>query len=147
MLWNAAMQKSAKFSILHQQQICQFILLLYVKCKFLATFERLRWNIERSSRVVSSTEHFATGTFPWVKVPRNENPEIGRGSWGPPRPPCGSRAKPWWGTRGRSPRKLLDFSNLKPLKTAPKLWKFKTKLTKILLFWCLNHLLFFSFNY
>ena len=69
----------------------------------------------------------------WVKVPRNENPEIGRGSWGPRRPPCGSRAKPWWGNRGRSPRKLLDFSNLKPHKTALKLWKFKTKQTKILL--------------
>ena len=69
----------------------------------------------------------------WVKVPRKENPEIGRGSWGPPRPPCGSRAKPWWGTRGRSPRKLLDFSNLKPHKTALQLWKFKTKQTKILL--------------
>ena len=81
----------------------------------------------------------------WVKVPRNENPEKGRGSWGPPRPPCGSRAKPWWGTRGRSPRKLLDFSNLNTPKTAQKLRKHKGKLTTFFL--DMMSVIYFFFSY
>jgi hypothetical protein len=31
------------------------------------------------------------------------------GVWAAWRPPVGTRAKPWWGSRGRSPRKLLYF--------------------------------------
>ena len=50
----------------------------------------------------------------------------GRGGGGAPRPSCGSRAMLWWGTRGLSIWKLFDFSNLKPIKTAPKLRKYKT---------------------
>ena len=83
--------------------------------------------------------------IPWVKVPRNENPEKGRGSWGPPRPPCGSRAKPWWGTRGRSPRKLLDFSNLNTPKTAQKLRKHEGKLTTFFL--DMMYVIYFFFSY
>ena len=36
----------------------------------------------------------------------------GRGSGGRRKPPSGSRAEPWWGSRGRSPRKLMDFLDL-----------------------------------
>ena len=31
------------------------------------------------------------------------------GVWGTPRPPAGPGAEPQWGSRGRSPRKLLRF--------------------------------------
>ena len=37
--------------------------------------------------------------------------KYGRGSGGRLEAPSGSRAKPWWGPRGRSPRKLLGFTN------------------------------------
>jgi hypothetical protein len=36
----------------------------------------------------------------------------GPGVWGCPKAPSGSRAKPWWGPRGRSPWKLKDFNIL-----------------------------------
>ena len=68
-----------------------------------------------------------------------------RGSWRPPRPPCGSRAKPWWGDRGQSPRKLLDFSNLNTPKTAQKLRKHKGKLTTFFL--DMMYVIYFFFSY
>ena len=34
------------------------------------------------------------------------------------KPPSGSRAEPWWGPRGRSPRKLREFGHFKALKLA-----------------------------
>ena len=36
----------------------------------------------------------------------------GRGFGGCLEAPNGSRAKPWWGPRGRSPRKLMDITYL-----------------------------------
>ena len=36
----------------------------------------------------------------------------GRGFGGRLEASNGSRAKPWWGPRGRSPRKLMDFTPL-----------------------------------
>ena len=57
--------------------------------KFCSAFAR------RVARVLSMWKHFQ-----------------GRGFGGRLEAPNGSRAKPWWGPRGRSPRKLLDFTHL-----------------------------------
>ena len=37
-----------------------------------------------------------------MKVPRNENPEIGWGSWGPPRPHVGPGQRPGGGPGGEA---------------------------------------------
>ena len=37
--------------------------------------------------------------------------------------PSGSRATPWWGPRGRSPRKLLNFSDFRS-KISPHRWRY-----------------------
>ena len=104
----------------------------------------LFWQCQMTQNFIKSVVAWLS-TYAWVKVPRNENPEKGRGSWGPPRPPCGSRAKPWWGIRGRSPRKLLDFSNLNTPKTAQKLRKHKGKLTTFFL--DIMSVIYFFFSY
>jgi hypothetical protein len=45
------------------------------------------------------------------------NTTWGRGSEGRPEALSGSRTKPWWGSRGRSPRRLLNFRGFIGLKT------------------------------
>ena len=53
-----------------------------------------------------------------IKMSHHRDQKNSWGSGGRCKPPSGSRAEPWWGPRGRSPRKLREFGHFKALKLA-----------------------------
>ena len=75
-----------------------------------------------NSEVSLSPKEIYPGAYPGIEV-KEGNTNWGRGSGGRLEAPSGSRAVPWWGSRGRSPRKLLDFRDFIDLKTRFDGWK------------------------
>ena len=75
-----------------------------------------------NSEVSLGPKEIYPGAYPGIEV-KEGNTNWGRGFGGRLEPPSGSRAMPWWGSRGRSPRKLLDFRDFIDLKTRFDGWK------------------------